>query len=113
MTRFLFPILGWVLPIVLAPLVYIVMREILNAHRKIDDLPPIAKRIAVVGGGTLLVATFNVLGVALPVECYVSDTFAFTESCAKALNTPTVVRGVTAALAAMAIHAIKKSRPND
>lgn len=113
MTRFLLPILGWIVPIVLAPLVYVMARELLNAHRRIDDLPPIAKRIAVVLLGTLLVGALNTLGVAVPVECYVGDVFAFTEACVRAINGPTVVRGVTAGLTAMVIHAIKKSRPNE
>ena len=113
MMRFIYPVLGWIVPILLAPLVYAVSREILNASRRIDDLPPAIKRVAVAIIGTLLVGGLNALGVALPAECYVADTFAFTDVCAKALNGPTVVRGVTAAIAAMIIHTIKKSKPNE
>lgn len=106
-------ILGWVLPIVLGPLVYAAARELLNAHRRVDDLPPLLKRLAVVALSALTVATFNVLGVALPPECYANETFTLSDACAQAFNAPTVVRSVTAAAVAMIIHAIKKSKPND
>lgn len=105
-------ILGWVLPIVLGPIVYLFAREVLNATRRIDDLPPIVKRIAVVGLGALVVAVFNVLGVALPPECYTGVDFALTPDCAAAINTPTVVRGLTAGVVAMVLHALKKAKPN-
>ena len=102
-------VLGWILPVVLGPIVYILAREVLNAHRKIDDLPPAFKRVAVVALGSLVAAVLNVLEIAPPPEC-VSD--AATEACAQALNVPTVVRGATASAVAMILHALKKSRPD-
>lgn len=111
MTSLIYSILGWVLPIVLGPLVYIVAGEVLNAHRRIDDLPPVFKRIAVVGLGTLIVAVLSALGIALPPEC-ASLPQEVTEACAKVLSEPTVVRGVAAALVAMLLHKLRKAKPD-
>lgn len=105
-------VLGWVAPIVLAPVVYAMARELLNISRKVDDLPVFAKRLVVTFVGTAIVGTLNVLGVTIPVECAgLPETL--TETCAQALTGSTVVKGVAAGLAAMVIHAIKKSNPRD
>lgn len=106
----LMPVLGWILPVLLGPIVYLVAREALNAHRAIDNLPPFVKRIAVVALGGLIAAVLNVLGVAPPVECVALPDVA--PECLQALNTPTVVKGVTAALVAFFLHTIKKSNPH-
>lgn len=112
MTSLLYSALGWVLPIVLGPLVYVVARYALNAGLWVDDLPPAFKRVAVVAIGGVIAAAFNALGIAPPPECVDMQTQAALASCAGALNAPVVVRGVTASLVAMLIHALKKSRPN-
>lgn len=112
MTTIAITVLGWVLPILLAPLVYFVARELLNVNLAIDNLPPIVKRLAVVALGTLIVAALSAAGVIVPTEC-VGLPNEFTAECAKALNAPVIVKGVTAALAAFVIHAIKKQKPND
>lgn len=109
MNAIVLQIIGWVLPIVLGPLVYVAARYALNANAFVDELPPLFKRVAVVALGTLTVAVLNVLGVAVPTEC-ATPTETFTD-CAATLNTPTVVRGVTAGVVAMVLHALKKSRP--
>lgn len=112
MTSILYSIAGWALPILLGPIVYIVARQVLNAHYSIDALPPWVKRIAVVALGTLSAAVLSALGVAVPVEC-VSLPNEVTEACARVLSEPTVVRGLTAGVCAMIVHALKKSKPND
>lgn len=110
MTALALHVAGWVLPILLGPIVYVVMQQVLNVHRVIDDLPPVFKRGAVAAFGMLLVAVLNTLGVAVPQECvaFPADVIA---DCAKALSGPTVVRGITAALVAFAIHAARKAQP--
>ena len=105
-------VLGWVLPVVLGPLVYFAARELLNVSRRIDDLPPLVKRFAVVALGTLVAAGLHVLGGAVPLECVTLAEGVLSPECATALNAPTVVRGVTAGLVAMILHYLKKSRPN-
>lgn len=101
-------ILGWVLPLVLGPIVYVVARSALNAHTAIDDLPPILKRIAVGALGIAITVAAQALGVVLPPECV----DAASRECATALNAPAVVQGVTVALVAIIMHALKKSNPN-
>jgi hypothetical protein len=110
MTNIAFTVAGWVLPIVLGPIVYLWARQLLNVTTWVDDLPPIFKRFAVVLLGTLVVAVLNALGIALPPEC---DTLPqdVTQVCVSALSGSTIVRGVTAALVAMFLHALKKERP--
>ena len=106
-------ILSWVLPIELGPLVYFAARELLNVSRRIDDLPPLVKRLVVGVLGVLLTSAFTALGVALPPECVeLFRVDAVSEACRTALSAPDVLRGVTAALVAIAMHALKKSRPN-
>lgn len=112
MTGITLHILGWVLPILLGPVVYIVARELLNVTRQVDDLPPLVKRLSVIALSALVVGAFNVLGVALPAECYLEDSVAITTACAQAINAPSVVKAITAALVAFGMHALKKSRPN-
>lgn len=104
-------VLGWVLPVVLGPVVYLFARELLNATRRVDDLPPIAKRASVIALGLLVSALLNAVGVAVPPECFALPN-EITSECANALNAPTVVRGISAALVAMLIHAVKKAKPN-
>lgn len=117
MTAIALKVLSWVLPILLGPLVYLGARELLNVSERIDDLPPTAKRIAVVIFGTLVSAVFGVLGVTAPQECLalaahgISSVAEFTKPCAEALVTKAPVQGVVAALTAMVIHQIKKSNP--
>lgn len=105
-------VLGWVLPVVVAPIVYFVARELLNIANRVDDLPPFVKRVAVTAIGVTIVAIFQGLGLALPPEC-VALPDELPASCVDAINTPGVVKGVVAALVAMLMHALKKSRPND
>lgn len=105
-------VLGWVLPMLLGPVVYIVMREILNASRKIDDLPPFAKRLAVAAVGTGLAFAVEQLGLALPVEC-ANAADGISDACATALTAKPFVKGVTAAGVAMILHMLKKAKPND
>jgi ammonia channel protein AmtB len=105
-------VLGWVLPVILGPIVYVVAREVLNVARRVDDLPAVAKRIVVGIIGVVMTAAFTAAGVALPTECVASFAGSdFTEACATALTGKTTVQGVTAALAAMILHALKKSNP--
>lgn len=105
-------VLGWVLPILLGPLVYVVMRELLNISHRIDDLPPAFKRILVTIAGTGLAFGVEALGVSLPSECEaIRD--GISEACEAALTGKPFIKGVTAAVVAMVLHALKKSRPND
>jgi hypothetical protein len=84
----------------------------LNITRRVDDLPPTAKRIVVGIIGVAMTAAFTAAGVALPTECVASFAGSdFTEACATALTGKTTVQGITAALAAMILHALKKSNP--
>lgn len=99
-------VIGWILPILLGPIVYIAAKAVLNAHDAIDRLPPIVKRIAVGALGIAVVAITQLLGVNLPAEC--AD--AATRECAQAINKPEVLQGITAALVAMLLHYFKKSR---
>ena len=105
-------VLGWVLPILLGPLVYVAMREILNVSRRIDDLSPGVKRVLVTIAGTGLAFGVEALGVSLPSACE-DVRNGISEACEAALLGKPFLKGVTAALVAIAIHAIKKSRPND
>lgn len=109
-------VLSWVLPMILGPIVYYAARELLNAAAWIDNLPPVFKRIAVVGVGTLLTAIFAALGVALPAECASltepSVVGGVVQACGAALAGKVPVQGIAAGLTAMLIHAIKKQRPN-
>ena len=105
-------VLGWVLPILLGPLVYVVMREVLNATRRIDDLPPAVKRILVTVAGTALAFGVEALGVSLPSACE-DVRNGISEACEAALLGKPFLKGITAAVVAMALHALKKSRPND
>ncbi len=112
-------VLGWVLPVVLGPLVYYVARYALNVSTAVDDLPAPIKRIAVVLIGAGLSAAFAALQVALPGECAAlsADVAAATSgavhSCVAALGTKAPVEGVVAALVAFVIHAIKKQNPRN
>lgn len=108
-------VLGWALPVLLGPIVYLVAREALNVTRRIDDLPPFVKRIAVSVIGVALTAGFTALGLAVPAECVALTQGAesVSEACATALTGATTVKGVTAGIAAMILHALKKSRPTD
>lgn len=113
-TAIVLKVLGWVLPILLGPLVYALGREILNISQRVDDLPAFAKRIVVGLIGVAMTAAFAAAGVALPTECVASFAGSdFTDACATALTGKTTVQGVTAALAAMILHALKKSNPRD
>lgn len=110
-------VLGWVLPIVLGPVVYVVARELLNLTEKIDDLPAPLKRVAVMFIGTLMSAAFGALSIAMPEACAAIARDVLTpvdealSVCARALTEKVPVQGVTAALVAMVIHKIKKSNP--
>lgn len=105
-------VLGWVLPIVLGPLVYVVAREVLNVARRVDDLPPTAKRIVVGIIGTALSAGATATGIAIPTECVaLVQGIDFTEACSAALTGKTVVSGLTASIVAIVIHSVKKSNP--
>lgn len=111
-------VIGWVLPIVLGPLVYAIARSTLNVSNRIDDLPPAIKRLAVVAFGTAVVAIFSALGVTAPETCVAigNGTVAgvdAAQACAVALASKVPVQGVVAALVAMTIHAVKKEKPND
>lgn len=97
-------VIGWVLPVVLGPIVYVLADNALNISKSVDDLPPALKRLAVVIMGTVLAAAFSALGLALPPECQA----AYDEVCARALGTPSVVQGVVAGLVAMAMHYLRK-----
>ena len=105
-------VLGWVLPILLGPLVYVAMREILNVSRRIDDLSPGVKRVLVTIAGTGLAFGVEALGVSLPSECE-NVREGISEACEAALLGKPFLKGVTAAVVAMVMHTIKKSRPND
>lgn len=110
MTEFLTAkVLGWILPIILGPLVYVVARQALNVHDTVDNLPPIMKRIAVGAIGLAITVTFQALGVALPAECVTNAT---TVDCSQAINTPAVLQGLTAAAVALFLHHLKKAKPN-
>lgn len=98
---------GWVLPVILGPLVYAASRKLLNVHYTLDALPPTVKRIVVMGVGLAATAALTALGVAVPAECLPSAA----GDCLNALATTPVVQGVTAALVAMICHALKKSSP--
>lgn len=105
-------VLGWVLPILLGPLVYVAMRELLNVSRRVDDLPPAAKRLLVTVAGTAFAFGVEALGVSLPSECeQIRD--GISKACETALLGKPFIKGVTAAAVAMVLHALKKSRPND
>ena len=69
MLNLIYPVLGWVLPIVLGPLVYAAARYVLNANLWIDDLPSAFKRVAVVALGLLASAVLNALDIAVPDDC--------------------------------------------
>lgn len=111
-------VLEWVLPVVLGPIVYYVMRELLNLSAKVDDLPPIAKRFAVVLVGTVITGALSALKLASPEAC-VALTDAATvaaqgstvSACVAALTAKVPLQGITAALVAMVIHAVKKQNP--
>lgn len=105
-------VIGWVLPILLGPLVYVAMREVLNVSRKIDDLSPGIKRILVTIAGTGLAFGVEALGVSLPSACE-DVRNGVSEACEAALLGKPFLKGVTAAVVAMILHALKKSRPND
>jgi hypothetical protein len=111
-------LLEWVLPVVLGPLVYYVAREVLNASERLDALPPVAKRVAVVALGTVVSAVFGALKLTAPEACVaLTDATVAAGSdalhaCAVALSAKVPLQGVTAGLVAMVVHAIKKERPN-
>ncbi len=105
-------VLGWVAPLVIGPIVYFASRELLNAAVWIDDLPPAFKRVAVVLVGTIICAVLGVLGVSAPAECSaLSNAVGDAQACAIALTQKVPLQGVTSALVAFVIHAIKKSNP--
>lgn len=113
-------LLEWVLPVLLGPLVYYVAREVLNVSRGVDNLPPAVKRVAVVAIGTLVTAVFGALKLTVPEACAaltdaatVAANSDAATACAAALSAKVPVQGVTAALVAMVVHAIKKQRPHD
>lgn len=106
-------VLGWVLPIILGPLVYVVARQLLNVSNKVDDLPPSVKRLAVVFFGTAISAALGLLGLTAPDTCLalISEAAASAKDCATALGAKIPVQGVVSAIVAMLIHEIKKSSP--
>lgn len=104
-------VLGWVLPILLGPIVYVVMREVLNVSRRLDDLSPGVKRILVTIAGTAFAFAIEALGVSLPSECeQIRD--GVSEACEAALLGKPFLKGISAAVVAIVIHAVKKSPPN-
>lgn len=103
-------VVGWVLPILLGPIVYFAGQALLNGSQKIDDLPPAFKRIAIVVLSSVLVAIFNAAGVTVPVEC--QGTEVVVDACVKAINAPAVLKALTAAAVAFLMHFLKKQRPN-
>lgn len=105
-------VLGWVLPIILGPLVYVAMREVLNVSQRLDDLSPGVKRILVTIAGTGLAFAVEALGVSLPSECE-QIREGVSEACEAALLGKPFLKGVTAAVVAMVLHKLKKARPND
>lgn len=111
-------ILGWALPVVLGPVVYVVARWLLNVSDKVDELPPTAKRLVVMALGTALSAGLSYLHIAIPTECAAlsnvsADVMAASaHACALALNTKVPIQGLTAAAVAFVMHQIKKSHPN-
>lgn len=107
---FALQILGWVIPIILAPVVYLLARLFLNGHRSLDNLPPWLKRAAVLAIGVAVTAALAAAGVAMPAEC-VAMPEEITDACAQALGGPNVVKGVVAALTAMFLHHLKKANP--
>lgn len=112
-------VLEWVLPMVLGPLVYYAARELLNLSAKVDDLPPVLKRVAVVGIGIVITGVFNVLNIVAPEQCVAltgTATAAGTDAlhaCAVALTQKVPVQGVTSGLVAILIHALKKQSPRN
>lgn len=119
MNPIIIKVLSWVLPVVLGPLVYYASRELLNVSHRIDDLPPAIKRIAVVIIGTVVSASLGVLGIAAPAECAAlldpaaNIAVGMGQKCAEALTAKVPLQGITAGLAAMIIHAIKKQKPHE
>ena len=116
LTAFALKVLGWVLPIVLGPVVYYVAREVLNVSRRVDDLPAPLKRVAVVLIAAVVTAVFNALGIVVPEACTALTEVsanASAQACALALTQKVPVQAVTAAVVAMIIHAVKKQRPNE
>lgn len=108
--------LEWVLPVVLGPLVYYVAREVLNVSARVDDLPAPIKRVAVVLIGTLVTAVFGALHLVAPEACTALTDAATVatdgvRACATALGQKVPVQGVTAAVVAMIVHAVKKENP--
>ena len=112
-------VLSWVLPVLLAPIVYFAAREVLNAARWIDDLPAPLKRVVVVVLGTIVSASLGVLGITAPAECVslldpaLNAAAGAAQKCAEALGAKTLLQGVTASLGAMLMHRLKKQRQND
>ena len=113
MTHIASLVFAWILPIVLGPLVYVLARQLLNAHYTIDGLPPTAKRVIVGIVGVLLATVFQQLGVTAPPECSDSALPEFLKACSAALSAAPVAQGVTASLVALVLHALKKSNPRD
>lgn len=103
-------VLGWVLPILLAPIVYALARIMLNAHARIDYLPAWIKRGAVLALGFAVTAILSALGLTVPAEC-IGLPAEFSEQCAQALSAPTFLKGLTVAVVAMLMHALKKAKP--
>jgi len=107
-------VLGWVLPMVLGPIVYVVSRELLNLSQRVDDLPPFFKRCVVIAISVIVSAVFGALKLTAPAECInISDAVGAAQACAVALSAKVPLQGVVAALVAFAIHAVKKQKPND
>ena len=101
-------VLGWVLPILLGPIVYVAANIVLNLTRKIDDLPAIAKQFVVTLIGTAAVGALSALGIAVPPEC-VALPNEITDACIGVLTGSMVIKGGAAAVTAFVIHAARKS----
>lgn len=113
-------LLGWLLPLVLVPVVYVVFRWVTNHIDLLDRLPAGVKRIAVTLFGMAATTILSKIGIAMPLACeglWVGDLSA---ACLEALNEQgwqnglaTAIAGVFVGLGAMGLHYLRKKPPHD
>lgn len=114
-------VLGFVLPIVLVPVVYASFRFVSNHVGALDALPPWAKKLSVTLLGVALTGLLDLLGVGLPIACgELVANGELTAACLDALqqgdwqkNVATTLAGAFVGLGAIGLHWLKKQPPND
>lgn len=98
---------NFVLPMLLGPLVYLLVRGLKNASTWIDGQNPAIKRTLVVAVAILVTAASNLVG--QPITC---DTAA--ANAADCLNqvTPEILKAILASGTAFLLHYLKKQHPS-